>query len=135
MENSGKEGTDFLRGVGTLGTLGGDFRGAQHPLSLTVIWQKWVLPELYTRVLLAIVGPVDSVNLWKTSFWKGWLWTALARRLFYWFASIFIGYAAKNREPATASFQNLGFSVVHSQIKKSFPRASRDDPDRLWGGV
>ena len=87
--------------VGTLGALGGDFRGAQHPLSLTAIWQKWVLPELYTRCLLAIVGPVDSVNLWKTGFWEGSpsLWTALARRLPFWFASIFIGYAAKNREP------------------------------------
>ena len=130
MENSGKEGTDFLRGVGTLGTLGGDFRYAQHPLSLTAIWQKWVLPELLSRGLLAIVGPVNSVNLWKTSFWKG-SWTALARRLFFWFASIFIGYAAKNREPATASFQNPGFSVVHSQIKKSFPRASRDEPPTI----
>jgi len=27
------------------------------------------------------------------------LWTALARRLPCWFASIFNGYAAKNREP------------------------------------
>ena len=43
----------------------------------------------------------------ENQFLKG-LWTALARRLFCWFASIFIGYAAKNREPATASFQNLG---------------------------
>lgn len=40
VENSGKEGTDFWRGVGTLGTLGGYFRYAQHPLSLTAIWQK-----------------------------------------------------------------------------------------------
>lgn len=71
MENFGKEGPDFGRGVGTLGALGGYFRCAQHPLSLTAIRQKWVLPELYTRGLLAIVGPVDSVNLWKTSFWKG----------------------------------------------------------------
>ena len=71
MENSGKEGSDFWRGVGTLGTLGGDFRYAQHPLSLTAIRQKWVLPELYTRGLLAIVEAVDSVNLWKTSFRKG----------------------------------------------------------------
>ena len=36
------------------------------------------------------------------------LWTALARRLPCWFASIFIGCAAKNREPTTASLQNLG---------------------------
>lgn len=114
-----------------------------------------MLPELYTRVLLAIVGPVDSVNLWKTIFWKG-SWTALARRLFFWFASIFIGYAAKNREPATASFQNLGVfrSTLTDQEAcfprasrddppfhykgfgtQGFPRASRDDPDRLWGGV
>lgn len=71
MENSGKEGTDFLRGVGTLGALGGYFRCAQHPLLPYGSKGKWVLPELYTRGLLAIVGPVDSVNLWKTSFRKG----------------------------------------------------------------
>lgn len=75
-------------------------------------------------------GACEFCELVENHFWKG-SWTALARRLFFWFASIFIGYAAKNREPATASFQNPGFSVVHSQIKKSFPRASRDEPPRL----
>ena len=67
--------------MGTLGALGGYFRCAQHPLSLTAIRQKWVLPELYTRGLLAIVGPVDSVNLWKTSFWKGYMDCASAQAL------------------------------------------------------
>lgn len=66
MENSARGNRFFWGGVGTLGALGGDFRGAESGVCLTAIWQKWVLPEIYTRVLLAIVGPVDSVNLWKT---------------------------------------------------------------------
>ena len=34
-----------------------------------------------SRGLLAIVGPVDSVNLWKTSFWKGYMDCASAQAL------------------------------------------------------
>lgn len=105
MENSGNKGTDFWKGVGTLGALDGYFRGAQHPLLPYDSKRKWVLPELYTRGLLAIVGAVDSVNLWKTGFWEGSpsLWTALARRLLFGSLVFLSACAAKNREPATPS--------------------------------
>ena len=72
-----------------------------------------MLPELYTRVLLAIVGPVDSVNLWKTIF--GRAMDCASAQTVSWFANIFIGYAAKNREPPKSpSLQNL--DVLRSTI-------------------
>lgn len=81
---------------------------------------------------------------------------ASAQTVFFGSLAFLSATPLKTANPQPLVSKIWAFSVVHSQIKKRvflaqagmmghadlgpssaacFPRASRDDPDRLWGGV